>query len=187
MVSSIRVGLLVGCAALLSFSATVNAAVTTYTYTGVNFNSVKGPYTTNDSVTGSITLANALASNLTSYTSVAPTSFSFSDGINTVTNATPNVGSLFAFKTDASGDILQWQVTVYTGLVSQFSIATINAPGLLGADDHVYVNSGNTAYGQILNSPGTWTVTAVPEPESYVMLMAGLGLIGCISRRRKQH
>lgn len=28
-------------------------------------------------------------------------------------------------------------------------------------------------------------VTAVPEPESYAMLLAGLGLMGAIARRRK--
>jgi hypothetical protein len=32
----------------------------------------------------------------------------------------------------------------------------------------------------------TQTITAaVPEPESYAMLLAGLGLVGCIARRRK--
>ncbi len=30
------------------------------------------------------------------------------------------------------------------------------------------------------------TVTAVPEPETYAMLLAGLGLMGAIARRRKQ-
>lgn len=30
------------------------------------------------------------------------------------------------------------------------------------------------------------TVTAVPEPETYAMLLAGLGLMGVIARRRKQ-
>ena len=29
-------------------------------------------------------------------------------------------------------------------------------------------------------------VTAVPEPETYAMLLAGLGLMGAIARRRKQ-
>lgn len=29
------------------------------------------------------------------------------------------------------------------------------------------------------------SVTAVPEPETYAMLLAGLGLMGCIARRRK--
>jgi hypothetical protein len=28
-------------------------------------------------------------------------------------------------------------------------------------------------------------VTAVPEPETYAMLLAGLGLMGAIARRRK--
>ena len=34
-------------------------------------------------------------------------------------------------------------------------------------------------------SAGQWTVTAVPEPETYAMLLAGLGLIGAVARRRK--
>jgi hypothetical protein len=29
-------------------------------------------------------------------------------------------------------------------------------------------------------------VTSVPEPETYAMLMAGLGLVGFMARRRKQ-
>jgi hypothetical protein len=29
------------------------------------------------------------------------------------------------------------------------------------------------------------TVTAVPEPETYALFMAGLGLMGLIARRRK--
>lgn len=31
-----------------------------------------------------------------------------------------------------------------------------------------------------------WQVTAVPEPETYAMLLAGLGLVGFVARRRKQ-
>ena len=31
----------------------------------------------------------------------------------------------------------------------------------------------------------TLMLTAVPEPESYAMLLAGLGLMGFIARRRK--
>ena len=34
--------------------------------------------------------------------------------------------------------------------------------------------------------PARWHVVAVPEPETYAMLMAGMGLIGAIARRRKE-
>jgi hypothetical protein len=48
----------------------------------------------------------------------------------------------------------------------------------------------NGANGQGLGDEG-WgiasaTVTAVPEPETYAMLLAGLGLMGAVARRRKQ-
>ena len=39
--------------------------------------------------------------------------------------------------------------------------------------------------GQLDNHPGMWSVTAVPEPEKFVMFFAGLGLMGFIARRRK--
>ena len=32
----------------------------------------------------------------------------------------------------------------------------------------------------------SWNVTAVPEPETYAMMLAGLGMMGAIARRRKQ-
>jgi hypothetical protein len=33
---------------------------------------------------------------------------------------------------------------------------------------------------------GQFTVSAVPEPETFAMLLAGLGLIGAIAARRRQ-
>lgn len=32
---------------------------------------------------------------------------------------------------------------------------------------------------------GSLTVTAVPEPETYALMLAGLGAIGCLARRRR--
>ena len=52
-------------------------------------------------------------------------------------------------------------------------------------------NLNNPAANQIhagfsrLDATDSYTVTAVPEPETYALLLAGLGLMGSIARRRK--
>ena len=50
-----------------------------------------------------------------------------------------------------------------------------------------YANNGGQGLGDEAWGISSATVTAaVPEPESYAMLLAGLGLMGTIARRRKQ-
>ncbi|MBS0322309.1 MAG: PEP-CTERM sorting domain-containing protein [Proteobacteria bacterium] len=62
------------------------------------------------------------------------------------------------------------------------------APGSTG-NIIVYTDATGYGYGSALvqdGSQGSWKVFApVPEPETYAMLMAGLGLMGVIVRRRK--
>lgn len=153
-------------------------ATTTYTYTGNDFTSVSGGYTTSESVSGSITLATPLAANLTSYTTVVPTAFDFTDGVNTITNTTPGEGSQFFFKTDASGNITFWGTTVDIGSAYQFSISTVNAPGTYGVFDSSQVNGG-ISQGEVVNSPGKWSkASAVPEPATQALFVAGIALMG---------
>jgi hypothetical protein len=178
-------GLLAGCAALAlgGVSPTVNAA--TYTYTGNTFTSVSAPYTTSDSVTGSITLSTPLAANLSSFTTVVPTAFSFTSAGETIANTTPGSGSQFFFKTDSAGNITYWGATVYVGSVSQFSISTINAPATYGVFDSIQ-HGGGTEEGLVSKAPGTWTLAAaVPEPDSTALLFAGMTLVGFAATRRK--
>ncbi len=64
-----------------------------------------------------------------------------------------------------------------------FSIRTLNfTPGSSGTFNFSFENRGGDNVGALLDNV---TVTAVPEPESYAMIMAGLGLMGFIVRRRK--
>lgn len=180
---SSRGGLLAACLAgfLLSTAPYANGD-TTYNYTGNDFTSVSAPYTTSDSVTGSFTLAAPLAANLTSFTTVTPQSFSFSDGVigDTITNTSPGVGSQFSFETDGSGAITKWQVVVDITSVSNFSISTVNAPGGVGVFDQAQHGGGTTSGGNT-NSPGTW---AVPEPTTVGLLAVGAVLAAALRRKR---
>lgn len=56
------------------------------------------------------------------------------------------------------------------------------------ADDSISLayDIGTMAAGQVVTIGYNYTLQAVPEPETYAMLMAGLGLMGVVARRRKQ-
>lgn len=64
-----------------------------------------------------------------------------------------------------------------------FSTHTLNfTPGSDGSYSFSYLNAGGDDLGILLDNV---SVSAVPEPEIYAMLLAGLGLMGVMSRRRK--
>ena len=48
-----------------------------------------------------------------------------------------------------------------------------------------YVDGGFSVRSYFDTTSGTVTISAVPEPETYAMLLAGLGLMGAIARRRR--
>lgn len=64
-----------------------------------------------------------------------------------------------------------------------FSTYSMNfTPGASGSYNFSYQNSGGDNVGILLDNV---SVSPVPEPETYAMLLAGLGLLGFAARRRK--
>jgi hypothetical protein len=86
-------------------------ADTVYTYTGSDFDRfdyANTSYSTSDFVSVSFDLAAPLAPNLVTQL-VLPTIYTVSDGVETVFPSMVS-GSAFIFSTDASGDIIDWNL-----------------------------------------------------------------------------
>ena len=83
-------------------------------------------------------------------------------------------------------------VTFSSGTVGSLTDLDVSAAGFsfqnVAAGDYLVKASGTLSGGATLPNvafiSANYTVTAVPEPESYAMLLAGLGLMGAIARRR---
>jgi hypothetical protein len=145
-------------------------ADTIYTYTGNQFASATNPYTTAMSVSGSFTLSSPLATNLSNDV-ITPTSFSFFDGVQTLTEANQNYTfEFFDVDTDAFGNITKWTVNLSLSGTPAHQIFT--ACGIAKCFD-----SGQSGNSFAIGDPGTWSVSstsAVPGP------IVGAGLPGLI-------
>jgi hypothetical protein len=152
---------------------------------------------TGASITGALEFGGGATNfwGLSPYSSTGPTTtigsgveYSFFDGANHDT-ADFSGTQLTIFDQVITG-AGSWKMTFTTpGSFSSLSLVSSNF-----APDFTYGLSG----GQIVvdwsgtSTPGTYiavfdvNVAAVPEPESYAMLLAGLGLLGFVARRRKQ-
>jgi len=117
----------------------------------------------------------------------------------TFSNATGTPGWGFAINGNIyfgdgydSGQISQ-RVDASTGLVStvNFTLTGISSLYINNAsydsyDNTLYLNSGGTIYKLGDASSAFGVTTPVPEPETYAMMLAGLGMLGFMARRRKQ-
>ena len=79
---------------------------------------------------------------------------------------------------------------VYTGetTLSGFgTVGSVHVDGILPAgNDYYAMITGVVSNAYNLNYYVDFAASPAPEPETYAMLLAGLGLVGFIARRRKQ-
>jgi hypothetical protein len=178
ILAAIRCSLIFMAVAALSvaYPASVQAVPTTYQYTGNPFTTVSGPYTTSDFVSGMLTLAGPLAPNMP-LTTITPIAFSFSDGVQTLTNHTLNVVATFSTGTGPEGAVTLWDIQIR--VPGQSRIETIRLPlaildaGQLGGDS-----------GFNFRNPGTWTTPATPDAGSSLALLSlSLTALGVAARR----
>lgn len=186
-------------AGLLLSPAIPAVADTTYTYTGNGFTQLDSgtSYTSSSSITGSITFASPLDPDLgnqfmAGFVFASPItylSFSFSDGLQTITNATA-VNPIINIATDDQGNIIAWQIDVgdFAGNYEIF----FNSHTIL------YTASGNDGatfngiYGGN-STPGTWSLVGgsqpvlAPEPSSLAFLITGVvGVAGAARKRLRK-
>lgn len=72
------------------------------------------------------------------------------------------------------------------GVLASFpvKIQSIQVNVATGISPLIPLDNGNTLFGQSVRGTGTVILAAVPEPETYAMLLAGLGVVGFSLRRR---
>jgi hypothetical protein len=190
-------------AIVLSGNLSTAQAAVTYHYAGSGFDTPQtfvafvgsNPYTVADSFSGSFTVASALAPS--TLTSLLSAQYSFSDGIHTFNNATSIPRTYFSVATDASGNIANWFLNLQLNAPSVIPAGTVfaatcNTGGLVSVGFTCNFDKGQISQpGTSIFTRGTtshlgvWTVSAVPEPETFVMLLAGLGVVGALVRRRR--
>jgi hypothetical protein len=184
---AVRISIVV--VACLFLSTTGARADTVYTYTGLDFTSVSGLYTTMDKVTGSFVLSSPLPPFLPagSDESALLVSWSLSDGVNTFTGTGPTL-TAFNFATGPGGEIQgDWDVLIIN---SVGQIETFNFDDERFSEDTAFTNGpDNTVTGGGVVFIGTWSsASTAPEPGILSMTfsgLVGLGLLVGVKRYRR--
>jgi len=171
--------------AALTLPLPLLADTITYTYSGNDFTKNDSPYTTSDTVTGEFTLSAPLADNLgtsMSLVTIDPASFSFSDGVDTLSNA--NATIRIDIGTNASGAIDEWDISMQNGGPPGLEEIVTENFNVFIADQAINDLDGADDFNE--NSPGAWTSSTTVTPEPASLMLVGTALLGTLGFARRE-
>lgn len=101
-----------------------------------------------------------------------------------VSSISPTASSgldITGFKLVNSGGLSMGGTQVHSGMIDLWTLAASH----LVPDTYYFLVSGNVLGNGAASYSGNLSVAAVPEPETYAMLLAGVGVVGFLARRRR--
>jgi hypothetical protein len=186
-------------------------ADTFYHYVGPVFTSVTSPFTTTESISGTMDFATPLSAN-TTYSSLSPSSWWFSDGVTSFSSSNGDTLVNSMVSTDGAGNISGYRFQIGNaelpgfGSTAYASFCGYAAGTALQAQSFCGSHLGNVAllYTNVVLSPfsftviqaidgptpnlGFWTTTgstpSTPEPSTALALMSGLFALALLARKR---
>ena len=154
-----------------------------YTYTGNEFTSASGPYTTSDNITANLILSAPLGANYEGSPTATLLNFGINDGVYQDLPELPNMYVAdFTFATDSSGNIVSWDFAMigfheYLNPIQSVTMITIDQPGDVMDSTSIDTPNGNIGAGSVSANPGVWVETIVPEPSAGTLFVSFAALV----------
>lgn len=121
-----------------------------------------------------------------SFNAIAPSSFNYFGGIFTTMPLSYNDTLDCANNNDSTCGTHAFGVNLYPAHMSDAGGVIAASSAWIGHCSEAICNQGSWSFRQDYSLAATGSIAAVPEASTYAMMLAGLGLIAALARRRNQ-